>query len=144
MTGVQTCALPISGDRTRKAPLLTVVDKAKQKTPVSFETKLSALIEAGLFQAPLQLEREYKGVHLKAVVQNDGTVSVNGELYDSLSTAGGMARKSVIGSPPGKPYPQTNGWTFWKFRDSETGKLIEIDVLRQKYLKRKIPDSVKA
>ena len=120
------------------------MDKAKPKTPVSFEIKLSALIEAGLLRAPLQLEREYKGVHLKAVVQNDGTVSVNGEIYDSLSTAGGMARKSVIGSPSGRPYPQTNGWTFWKFRDSETGKLIEIDVLRQKYLKRKIPDIVKA
>jgi hypothetical protein len=132
------------GGRTRRAPLLAVVDKAKQKTPVSFETKLSALIEAGLFQAPLQLEREYKGVHLKAVVQNDGTVSVKGELYDSLSTAGGMARKSVIGSQPGRPYPQTNGWTFWKFRDSETGKLIEIDVLRQKYLKRRLPDFAKA
>jgi Restriction Enzyme Adenine Methylase Associated len=132
------------GARTRKAPLLTVVDKAKQKTPISFETKLSDLIQVGLCQTPLQLEREYKGVHLKAVVQNDGTVSVKGELYDSLSTAGGMAWKSVIGSPPGRPYPQTNGWTFWKLRDLETGKLIEIDVLRQKYLKRSIPDFVKA
>jgi hypothetical protein len=90
------------------------------------------------------LEREYKGVHLKAVIHNDGTVGVSGEIYDSLSTAGGIARKSVIGSPPGKPYPQTNGWTFWKFRDSETGKLIEIDVLRQKYLKRRLPDFAKA
>ena len=62
-------------------------------------------------------------------------MTVKGESYDSLSTAGGMARKSVIGSPPGRQYPQTNGWTFWKFCDPETGKLIEIDALRQKYLK---------
>jgi hypothetical protein len=55
-----------------------------------------------------------------------------------------MARKSVIGSSPGRPYPQTNGWTFWKFQDSATGKLMEIDVLRQKYLKRSLPDLVKA
>jgi len=82
-------------------------------------------------------------VHLKAVVQTDGTVSVDGELYDSLSTAGGMARKSVIGAPPGRQYPQTNGWNFWKFRDAETGKLTEIDVLRQKYLKG-LPDYAKA
>jgi hypothetical protein len=27
----------------------------------------------------------------------------------------------------------TNGWTFWKFRDWQTAKLMEIDVLRQKY-----------
>jgi hypothetical protein len=132
------------GARPRKAPLLTVVDKAKQKPPVAFETKLSDLIQAGLCQPPLQLEREYKGVHLKAVVQSGATVSVSGEFYDSLSTAGGMARKSVIGSPSGRPYPQTNGWTFWKFRDPETGKLVEIDVLRQKFLKRKLPDLAKA
>jgi hypothetical protein len=31
--------------------------------------------------------------------------------------AGGMARKSMIGAPEGRPYPQTNGWTFWQFRD---------------------------
>ena len=132
------------GGRTRKASLLTVVDKAKHKSPVTFETKLSDLIQAGLCQTPLQLEREYKGVHLKAVIHNDGTVGVSGESYDSLSTAGGIARKSGIGSPAGKPYPQTNGWTFWKFRDSETGRLIEIDVLRQKYLKRSLPGLAKA
>lgn len=120
------------------------MDKAKQKTPVFLETKLSDLIQAGLCQTPLQLEREYKGVHLKAVIKSNGTVDVSGELYDSLSTAGGMARKSVIGSPAGKPYPQTNGWIFWKFRDSETGKLTEINVLRQKYLKRSLPDLAKA
>lgn len=111
---------------------------------MTFETKLTDLIQAGLCQTPLQLEREYKGVHLKAVIQSDGTVSVSGEVYDSLSTAGGMARKSVIGSPAGKAYPRTNGWTFWKFRDTETGRLIEIDVLRQKYLKRRPPDFAKA
>jgi hypothetical protein len=132
------------GGRARKAPLLTMVDKAKHKTPAAFETKLTDLIKAGLCQTPLQLEREYRGVHLRAVIQNDGAVGVSGESYDSLSTAGGMARKSVIGSPAGKPYPQTNGWTFWKFRDPETGRLIEIDALRQKYLKRRLPDFAKA
>ena len=39
-----------------------------------------------------------------------------GQAYDSVSTAGGMARKSIVGSPPGRPYPQTNGWTFWEYR----------------------------
>jgi len=84
----------------------------------------------------LDLEREYKGVHLKAAIQEDGTVVVDGKPYESLSTAAGMARKSVIGAPPGRPYPQTNGWSFWRFQDPQTAKLLEIDVLRQKYLKR--------
>lgn len=132
------------GTPARKAPVLAVVNRTAKKPPVSFETRLADLIQAGLCRTPLQLERNYKGVQLKAVVQDDGTVSVGGERFDSLSTAGGMARKSVIGSPPGRPYPQTNGWTFWKFTDAETGMQIEIDVLRKKYLRRRLPDLVKA
>lgn len=125
------------------------MNRAKPKSPVSFETKLSDLIRAGLCRTPFQLEKEYKGVHLKAIIQGDGTVTVNNEVYDSLSTAGGMARKAVMGAQwrptfPGQTAPQTNGWTFWKFQDPETGKLLEVDVLRQKYLKRSRPDLAKA
>jgi hypothetical protein len=50
----------------------------------------------------------------------------------SLSTAAGMARKSVIGSPAGHSFPQTNGWTFWMYLDD--GVLRQIDQLRQSYL----------
>ena len=122
---------------TRKARLLTAaVDQAKRKSPTSFDTKLADLIQAGFIQTPLHLERQYKGVHLKAAIQEDGTVVVDGKPYNSLSTAGSMARKSVIGAPPGRPYPQTDGWTFWRYPDPQTRKLLEIDVLRQKYLKR--------
>jgi hypothetical protein len=76
-------------------------------------------------------------------------VTFNDEVYDSLSTAGGMARKCVIGAHwrptfPGQTAPQTNGWTFRKFQDPETGKLLEVDVLRQKYLKRSRPELAKA
>jgi hypothetical protein len=45
-----------------------------------------------------------------------------------------MARKSVIGAPEGRRYPQTDGWTFWKYRDPETGRLRMIDDLRQQHL----------
>ena len=55
--------------------------------------------------------------------------------YNSLSTAASMARKSVIGAPPGRKYPQTNGWTFWNYYDTEVGALVEIDRPRQQYLK---------
>ena len=41
-----------------------------------------------------------------------------------------MARKSVIGAPAGRPYPQTNGWTFWMYSDGDSGDLREIDLLR--------------
>ena len=92
------------------------------------------LIRANLIDPPLKLEKEYKGRHLEAEVKPDGTIVFDGEAYRSLSLAAAFARKSVIGVPPGRKYPQTNGWVFWKYRDPETGRLAEIDVLRQRYL----------
>ena len=55
----------------------------------------------------------------------------DGTRFKSLSLAGGMARKSIVGAPPGREYPQTNGWTFWRFRDTD-GRLAFVDVLRQR------------
>jgi hypothetical protein len=92
------------------------------------------LIRANLFEPPLKLEKEYKGEHLEAEIQQDGTIVFDGETYRSLSLAAAFARKSIIGAPAGRKYPQTNGWVFWKYRDTETGRLEEIDVLRQRYL----------
>jgi hypothetical protein len=42
-----------------------------------------------------------------------------------------------VKGPPqdGRRLYQTNGWTFWKYYDSQTGKLVEIDRLRRQYLK---------
>jgi hypothetical protein len=66
-------------------------------------------------------------------VRPDGLVEFDGQAYDSLSTAAGMARKSVVGAPVGQPFPQTNGWTFWKYSDDDRGGLREIDHLRHAY-----------
>jgi predicted type IV restriction endonuclease len=95
---------------------------------------LENLIAAGLIRPPLEIERDYKGKHLVAVIQPDGKIQFGGETYDSLSTAAGMARKTVIGSPPGRSYPQTNGWTFWQYRDAATGEPRELDLLRKQYV----------
>ncbi len=53
----------------------------------------------------------------------------------ATSTAAGTARKSIIGAPADREYPQTNGWTFWRFRDSD-GRLVAVDVLRQRHSQR--------
>ena len=55
-----------------------------------------------------------------------------GERGMSLSV---MARASVIGIPPGRKYPQTNGWIFWQFVDVN-GSVKPLDVLRQRYYSR--------
>ena len=107
----------------------------KPKTRTVLRVAVSDLIEADLIVPPLELERAYKGHRLKATILHNGSVSFAGEAYSSLSTAAGMARKSIIGAPRGRDYPQTNGWTFWRYRDPQSGELREVDVLRQRYLK---------
>jgi len=93
---------------------------------------LAKLIENKLIQPPLSLETEYKGKRLTATIQADGTVFFNGKQYDSLSTAAGMARVLLTKPPPGRKYPQTNGWTFWKYQDPEAGRLCCVDMLRKR------------
>jgi len=110
---------------------------APPESPSAAEATLEKLIAAGLIRPALELQRDYKGVHLVAVIQQNGKVEFAGEQYDSASTAAGMARKTVIGSPPDRPYPQTKGWTFWQYRDKETGELHEMDQLRKQYLEAK-------
>jgi Restriction Enzyme Adenine Methylase Associated/Type I restriction enzyme R protein N terminus (HSDR_N) len=104
------------------------------KTPWRRVT-LRDLISSGTVRLPLDIETTYKGQQLTARIEADGNVTWNGGTYDSLSTAGGMARKSIVGAPPGREYPQTNGWTFWRFRDAD-GRLAFVDVLRQRHFAR--------
>lgn len=106
----------------------------KRKSPSRIAGGIPDLIGAGLIVPPMGLEKKYKSVHLEATIVEGGQVVWDGSTYDSPSTAAGMARKSVVGAPEGRPYPQTNGWAFWQYRDAETGRLQYIDNLRQQYL----------
>ena len=102
--------------------------KSKSTKRSSVNVSLSDLLEAGLISAPLKLFKKYKGVELKAIVQKNGTVEFLGETYNSCSSAGECDRGSIVG---GKP--NTNGWTFWKYRTPE-GHVVLLDAARQKYL----------
>ena len=88
------------------------------------------VIAAGLIRLPFDIEHRYRGVELRARIEGPDRVIFAGEAYDSLSTAGGVARKSVAGSFPGRDIPQTNGWTFWEYRGPD-GSLHELDSLRR-------------
>lgn len=105
-----------------------------RRTPVALGVTICDLIAASLLQPPVALYRDYRGTRLTATIEPNGMVTCLGDVYDSLSTSAGMARKSIIGAPPGRKYPQTNGWRFWKIQDPETGDPIEVDVIRQRYL----------
>jgi predicted type IV restriction endonuclease len=93
---------------------------------------LEELIADRQIRPPLELHKTYKGQRLVGRIAENGKVSWSGQDNDSLSTAAGYARASIIGSRPGRKFPQTNGWTFWQFIDSD-GKIKSLDVLRQRY-----------
>jgi hypothetical protein len=98
---------------------------------------LGQLIDAGIVRVPLDLEHRYRGAHLTARIEAPDRIVFAGQAYDSLSTAGGMARKSVVGSPQGRAYPQTNGWTFWAYRTAD-GALHQLDDLRRQFHEQKV------
>ena len=80
---------------------------------------------------------QYRGVVLKARIESADRIVVGGNALDSLSTAGGIARKSVPGSPTHEPYPQTNGWTFWEYRRAD-GTSHRLDALRREVHARRV------
>ncbi len=120
-------------------PILPPVSKrGKQKrTPTPDDVRavtVRQLIDARLLEPPVELTRTYKGVELSGHIERDGRVSFGDTAYNSVSVAAGMARASVIGAPPGRKYPQTNGWTFWRFHDRD-GQVRELNVLRERLAK---------
>lgn len=105
-------------------------------SPKVYGIEVQNLIEAGVIRAPFAIEVKFKKQEFSATIQADGSILFQGKIFDSLSVAAGMARNIANGPPPdGRKYWQTNGWSFWKFRDPTTGKLQAVDVLRQQYLK---------
>jgi hypothetical protein len=98
---------------------------------------LDQLVEAGLMRLPFAIEHRYRGVDLVARIEGVARIVFNGRPYDSLSTAGGVARNSVAGPFPGREIPQTNGWTFWQCRHPD-GRLVPLDDLRRELHERKV------
>jgi hypothetical protein len=60
-------------------------------------------------------------LHEKAVVLTDAGVEVNGQRYDSLSTAA----RSLYGKP-------ANGWSFWGVT-TDAGKVVPLKQVRKKF-----------
>jgi hypothetical protein len=98
---------------------------------------LGQLITGGLVRVPFDIEHRYRGTNLSARIEDADRIVFDGAVYDSLSTAGGVARKSVAGPFPGRDIPQTNGWTFWEYRGRD-GALHPLDELRRELYERKV------
>lgn len=94
---------------------------------------LTDLLGTGLLKPPVELTKTYKKRALSARLEADGQITFGGARYASLSTAAGRARRSVLGPDPGgRPYPQTNGWTFWQYQNAD-GRWRDLDELRRLY-----------
>ncbi len=93
------------------------------------------LIEAGLIVPPVQVEREYKGTKLTARIDRHGHVQYGNDVYDSLSSAAGAARASVIGLREDGRSPPTNGWTFWNV-PGPGNEATPLEDLRRQFLSR--------
>ncbi len=108
------------------------VDVPPRQATVSPKSGLPRLIQAGLIQPPLELQRTYKGHTLSARIEADGSVTFRDKSFGSLSKAGNAA---WIAAGYGGKRPSANGWRFWKFTDTD-GQVKSIDVLRRRYLDR--------
>ena len=107
----------------------TTVDVPPLQATVSPKSVLPSLIRAGIIRPPLDLQRKYLGQTLSARIETDGAVTFQGNSYRSLSQAGNAAW--LAAGYHGRR-PSANGWTFWKFTDSD-GQVKSIDVLRQRF-----------
>jgi hypothetical protein len=106
----------------------------QRREPASYGVTLKDLLDAGLVEPGLELRKKYLGTEVTATVEAGGRVRVGSEVFDSLSIAAGAARVAVKGPPPdGRRYYQTNGWTFWEYRDGD-GHRHEIQAIRELYL----------
>ncbi len=128
---------PSARKRTVKATEVTLAEgkPAGIRTPANPHwLTLSHLIAAALIDAPLELESAIKGQRLIATVRPDGLVAFNGKAYASLTIAANMARGAAAGLTTGGRLWHADGWTFWKYRDPETGNLEAIDSLRRRFV----------
>lgn len=94
---------------------------------------LADVIAAGLIRIPFEIEHRYRGADLRARIEGPSRIVFQENAYDSLSTAGGVARKSIAGPFPGRDIPQTNGWTFWEYRGPDGGLRVLDDLRRAVY-----------
>lgn len=97
------------------------IDKAPSKEKIGTKTAKKGK-EASL--APyvtkrFKLRRIYKGKTIIARVRQDGTINLNGTIFNSPS----WAARSVIGR-------KANGWSFWRYRN-EDGEWVKLDELRK-------------
>jgi predicted type IV restriction endonuclease len=100
--------------------------------PERHGVQLSDLIRSGQITLPFRIEATWRKQPFTATITGPNAVVFKGNTHASLSVAAGMARNIANGLPgDGRKYWQTNGWTFWKYRDPKSGALRPLSDLRK-------------
>lgn len=102
------------------------------RQPGGSAVQLVDLVAAGRLARGDSLRARFHGIELKAVVEGDGQVRFEEQLYPSPSSAGDAAKTSVVGpSYNGR----TAGWDFWRASDrKQDGLPVPLKVIRGRFL----------
>ena len=113
---------PVIASRDLSIPYSAAADKSPD---AGGRVTLKAIIDAGLVAAPFRLEVTFKKQNNEATVEVDGTITYQGNVYNSPSHACSAIRDGKA----------CNGWVFWQFQDTN-GELKPLDALRQVFVAR--------
>ena len=92
---------------------------------------LENLIAKNIIEVPFKIFAKFKGKNFSAEIDKDGFIIFEGKRYTSLSVAAGIICAKLSGEPKdGLPYRRINGWTFWRYIDSD-GNRKKVDELRK-------------
>ena len=118
----KTWVMPEAKPKTgKKGSGKKITRKEKAKTSAAKTTKAGKRtpVLSSFEGAPTELVATYKGAEHKATVNPDGTITVNGNTFNSPSRAG----KEITGR-------EVDGWTFWSYEVPGNG-LKKLDALRK-------------
>ena len=93
--------------------------KSKRPSPRKGNTNIEPPLK-GLLQGGSVIRSTYKGRITEGQLDAEGRILVNGKMFNSPSTSA----VSITNRP-------MNGWTFWKYQDSN-GEWVLIDTLRKR------------
>jgi hypothetical protein len=101
-------------------------------TSAERKTTLADLLAHGLLTAGATLEGAAPGGQTAvATVRTDGWIDVAGVAYKTPSGAGSAAKEHFAGHPLAASQKATDGWTFWRAKDT-TGELVTLKELRRR------------
>jgi hypothetical protein len=95
----------------------------EKKSGAGGRVTLKAIIDAGLVAVPIEVEMTYKKQRHEATLEANGTITYQGNSYQTPSKASSAVRDGKA----------SNGWDYWYFQDGG-GELKLLDYLRKAFI----------